>query len=378
MQASGLVDSHFHLHTDDLDVASAGDALQRVRDATGIDAISIACVLHLLPGFDVRQIFMAFLLKALRPAQTYVFGALDYAAEGACDGKADFAGQARRLFEMGVDGFKMLEGKPTSRRILKMPMDAPVYDPFYAFLAANSLPLLAHVADPAICWDTDKIPDYFRSAGYFYAGGALPSFEGLRTEALNVARRHPGLKLTLAHFFFASSDVDQAAQILEQHPNVAFALPPGFDMYDDFAAKPDEWRDFFLRYESRILLGTDNSLAGRLTEATLTLCRDKVRFIRSFLETGGDVVAEICGFTYRTRGLHLPGRTVARIGAENFRQRLASRSPRPPNRPLVLAECRRRIERLQWNGTGAPPGGDEIADLEAVAATLCNVEQETA
>jgi hypothetical protein len=364
------IDSHFHLYPDSLDTANAGDALQQVCRATGIDTLSIACVLHLLPGWDSRQLFLAFLLKSLRPEQTYVFGALDYSEEGACEGKADFAAQARRQFEMGVDGFKMLEGKPTSRRILKIPMDAPAYDPFYDFLERHSLPLLAHVADPAICWDAERIPAHFRNAGYFYADGSFPSFEGFRTEALNVARKHPGLKLTLAHFFFASADVEQAAQIMERHPNVAFDLTPGFEMYDDFAAKPDEWRDFFVRYDTRILFGTDNHLPGRVEEPSLRLCRDKVNFIRSFLENNGEVCADICGFKYRTRGLHLLPATVALIGGENFRRRLASRTPRAMDRPLVLAECRLKIERLEKARSGVSGGSIESAGLKAMAALL--------
>lgn len=379
MQACKLIDSHFHLYTAGLDIASAGDALQRVSHTTGIDTISIACApVPLLPAFDGRQVFLALLLKSLQPKQTYVFGALDYTGAGAPEGKADFAAQARRLFEMGVDGFKMLEGKPTSRRILKIPMDAPAYDPFYEFLEEKSLPILAHVADPAICWDAQNAPTHFKSAGYFYADGSLPTFEGFRTEALNVAKKHPGLKLTLAHFFFASADVDQAAQIMERHPNIAFDLTPGFDMYAGFAAKPDEWRDFFVRYDTRILFGTDNGLPGRVDAASLIkMFHDKVNFIRSFLETDAEVVVDICGFTYRTRGLHLPRRTVKRIGAANYIHRLSSKAPRPLERALILSECKQRMERLQSGKNDLPKQDTELAALEQIAVLLHDAEQET-
>jgi hypothetical protein len=105
-------------------------------------------------------------------------------------------------------------------------------------------------------------------------------------------------------------------------------------------------------------------------ETALRLCRDKVNFIRSFLENNGEVCADICGFKYRTRGLHLLPATVALIGGENFRRRLASRTPRAMDRPLVLAECRLKIERLEKARSGVSGGSPESAGLEAMAALL--------
>jgi len=329
MQASAWIDSHFHLYTDGLDITNAAEMLPRVLQATGVSAVSIACVpFPLFPGYDTRQVALALQLKAMFPTQVFVFGALDYSGAGAREGKADFAAQARRLFEMGVDGFKMLEGKPTSRRILSIPMDSPAYDPFYTFLEEQSLPLLAHVSDPEICWDAEKAPDYFRAAGYFYADGSLPLFEAFRAEALHVARKHPGLKLTLAHFFFASSDVDQAAQIMERHPNVAFDLTPNHDMYDDFAGNPDAWRDFFIRYDTRILYGTDSRFAFPMDPDSLRQQQNNAGFVRGCLEKEGDVVADVCGHTYRSMGLHLPRRTLEKIGSRNYIRRLSHRAPR--------------------------------------------------
>jgi predicted TIM-barrel fold metal-dependent hydrolase len=369
--ACGAIDCHFHIYPAHMDLARIGEDLDRFWAVTGIDTVGVACVpVGTHPGYDSRQLFAAFLMKALRPDRVFVLGALDYTVAGPLDRNPDLGAQAERLHAMGVDGVKMLEGKPTARRVLKTPQDAPVYDPFYRVLARHSLPILAHVADPPECWDPAKVPVHFRNAGYYYAAEPLPSFEGFRAEILNVARRHPDLKLILAHFFCAWGDVDQAARFMDEHPNIAFDLTPGFEMYTDFAKQPAAWRDFFIRYSARILFGTEGGFGGALKPAAAADLQAKIGFMRRFLETDQEVVYSYPGFTFRTIGLGLPPETCARIYSRNFLDRVPSRTPRPMDRALVVAECRRAAERLR-SGPGRSPERDaEIAGLETIANLL--------
>jgi predicted TIM-barrel fold metal-dependent hydrolase len=376
MRAYKVIDCHFHIYPDRFDLARSDEARAQFCRAAGFDAIGIACVpVPTHPGYDTRQVFAGCLLKALCPDKVYIFGALDYSAMVTGGGSTDFAAQAERLFAMGVDGIKMLEGKPTARRVLKLPLDAPAYEPFYKFLDAHSLPILAHVADPPDCWDPVKVPIHFKNAGYFYANEDLPTFEGFRTEILNVAKRHPGLKIILAHFFSASGNIDQAARFMDEHPNIAFDLTPGFDMYEDFAKDPAAWRDFFLRYGSRILFGTEGGLAGWLDDGAAKALREKIDFIRHFLETEGDVVYSYPGFTFRTIGLKLPPETLEKIYTQNFRDRVPSRTPRPLDRAIAVAECRRVVERLQRTPGDDPERTAEIAGLEKISALLPNARR---
>ncbi len=377
MLACDLIDCHFHVHADGMDLPRVGGTLERFCRVTGVQTISIACVpdgLH--PGYDSRQVFIGFLLKALRPDRVYVFGALDYSDQIAGEGASDFAAQAGRLFEMGVDGVKMLEGKPTTRRIVKTPLDSPAYEPFFQFLEERSLPVLAHVADPPLCWDPVNVPDHYRQAGYFYGSEGLPTFEGFQEEILNVARRHPGLKLILAHFFCSWDRIDRAARFMEEYPNIAFDLTPGFEMYEHFARKPGEWRDFFIRYGSRILFGTEGGLMGPPFGWPDALIEGKIGFMRRFLETGEEAVFTYDPkFTFRTVGLNLPPETLEKIYRRNYLDRLSGKEPRPPNRALVIAECRRAVERLRKMKAPSPQRDAEAAALEQIAELLRNAGQ---
>ena len=67
MLSCDLIDCHFHVHADGMDLVHVGDTLDRFCRIAGIETISIVCVpagLH--PGYDSRQAFIGFLLKALR------------------------------------------------------------------------------------------------------------------------------------------------------------------------------------------------------------------------------------------------------------------------------------------------------------------------
>ena len=370
-----LIDCHFHVQADGMDLEHVGGTLDRFCRITGVPTIGIVCVpdgLH--PGYDSRQAFIGFLLKKLRPDKVYVFGALDYNVPGGPEGKADFAGQARRLFEMGADGFKMLEGKPTTRRIVNIPLDSPPYEPFFKFAEDHSLPILAHVADPPLCWDPVKVPAHFKAANYFYADPkeGLPSFEGFQAEILNVARRHPGLKLILAHFFCCWDRLEQAARFMDEYPNIAFDLTPGFEMYEYFATRPDEWRDFFIRYGSRILFGTEGGLSGPPFGWPDNLMEGKVTFMRRFLETGDrDVVFSYDPkFTFRTVGLNLPPETLKKIYRQNYLDRLSSKTPRPMDLALIVAECGRTAERFQQMQDKQPQRGEQAEALGQIAELL--------
>ncbi len=371
MLTCDLIDCHFHIHADSLDLSRVGETLQHFCRVTGVETVSIVCVpdgLH--PGYDSRQVFIGLLLKALRPENVYVFGGLDY-SDLPAGGKPDFAAQAQRLFDMGADGIKMLEGKPTTRRIVKMPLDSPAYEPFFAFLEEHSLPVLAHIADPPLCWDKVRCPEHFRQAGYFYANEDLPTFEGFQQEILNVARRHPGLKLILAHFFCCWDRIEQAAVFMDEYPNIAFDLTPGFEMYEYFGRKPGAWRDFFIRYGSRILFGTEGGLTGPPFGWPDALMRGKVDFMKRFLETAEEAVFSYePRFTFRTVGLNLPPETLKKIYRQNFLARLSSQKPRPLNREPAIAECRRTIEYLRRAGAQTPDRGAQATALEKVAELL--------
>jgi predicted TIM-barrel fold metal-dependent hydrolase len=221
---------------------------------------------------------------------------------------------------MGADGIKMLEGKPSVRKRLGIPLSSSVYQELYAFLEAEGIPILLHVADPDTFWDPRKVPEAARSCGCFYGTGEHPTKEELLEEVEEILQRFHSLNMILAHFCFLSNDMDRASRMLESFPHVSFDITPGWEMYEDFSKEPEKWRGFFRRYQDRIIFGTDNSgRNGKGRGSTLLEAMDKVGRIRKFLETDGPM--------FSGRGLRLDRSVLEKIYRENF-LRIAGSCPR--------------------------------------------------
>ena len=116
-------------------------------------------------------------LKALYPDKAYLSGGLDFVQvmadqEHMSDILAD---QVRTLKAIGFDGLKLIEGKPTARRRMNVPLDAPKYEGMWSALEALETPAVYHVADPEEFWDADRLPERARSRGQFYGDGTYPT-----------------------------------------------------------------------------------------------------------------------------------------------------------------------------------------------------------
>jgi predicted TIM-barrel fold metal-dependent hydrolase len=83
----------------------------------------------------------------------------------------------------------------------------------------------------------------------------FPSFEQLVTERDNLFRRHPNTTFVTAHMGWHANDLGRLGKLLEEMPNVYTEV--GAVLYD-IGRQPRVARDFFIRYQDRILFGKDS------------------------------------------------------------------------------------------------------------------------
>jgi hypothetical protein len=129
-----IIDCHIHIRGTMSSIANMIDVM-RACNLSGMNVLSVASQ----GGENTTQNVVGLLSKALYPGQMYAFGALQYSLPGDHQNHPSFAEQARRLMQMGADGMKMGEGKPTLRKAIGQPLDSPIYDEYYAFL--ESIPV---------------------------------------------------------------------------------------------------------------------------------------------------------------------------------------------------------------------------------------------
>jgi predicted TIM-barrel fold metal-dependent hydrolase len=81
------------------------------------------------------------------------------------------------------------------------------------------------------------------------------TFEELMTERDNVFRRHPKTTFVAAHFGWHANDLGRLSRLLDEFPNVV--VEAGAILYD-LGRQPRAAREFFIKYQDRILFGKDN------------------------------------------------------------------------------------------------------------------------
>ena len=334
-----VFDAHVH-YSLDLDPA----AFVSLLDRTGTEKANVAVIAH---GDRVNCTPEALALKALYPARFTVFGQLDpclYYRGGEDMGRKQ-AAFAASLLAAGCDGIKLLEGKPQLRKALPIPdFDASCWDAFWTWCEDTQIPVLWHVNDPENFWDASKVPAWAAAQGWLYDESFLNNEEQYR-QVLTVLRRHPGLKICFAHFFFFSAQLARLADVLERYPNVVTDLTPGIEMYENFSRAPGDTRAFFDRFHDRILYGTDIGSrfvyhGGRPFNEKENLRRPEI--VRAFLTNREDeTVAPDGNFVvgrpdFTMMGLGLEVERLGEILSGNF-LRFAGEEAHPVDRERALA-----------------------------------------
>ena len=145
-------------------------------------------------------------------------------------------------------------------------LDDPGLDPVMTHLANKHIPLIAHQGEPKNCWlpldqmTTENDRSYFREHPeyHMYLHPEQPSLETILAARDRLIERHPDLALDGAHMGSLEWDVDLLGTFLDVHPNAVVDLAARmtnvqYQSVHDY----DKVRAFFIRYQDRLLYGTD-------------------------------------------------------------------------------------------------------------------------
>ena len=329
----GIVDGHVHMGS------IVDEALvMKILEATGVEKMNLVSIQNPEKGTGLPQ---SLYMKARYPDRFFVFAGLNH-AEQLSDGAVrtpKLPEQVERFQEIGCDGIKMIEGKPTSRQRMNVPATDAYYTEYWNCVEEKQVPIVWHVGDPEEFWEPEKLPAWARERGWGYASDDVQK-EALYAEVDKVLAGHPGLKVILAHFFFLSADLPRARRFMDAHPNVCFDLTPGVEMLYNMSRNPEESRAFFMDHADRIVFGTD--LMGGLT---LDEGRYRAGIVFRWLESDDTFrVPEAADFLLGPpedgiiRGMSLPADVLQRIYVGNW-SRIAGPAPCALDVPKAVEEC---------------------------------------
>lgn len=256
-----LCDTHIHPITPD-PIERTTNTFREIIKYFSFDRIALMALTRVIckeldPANNVKALYLKSILNSERPGSTFVYGGLLHFFDER-DTAEGYLEQVTKLYEMGVDGYKILDGKPEFRKRAGKKLCDPVYDKMYAFMEEKGLPVKMHVADPYKFWDPKEMQmDYVIENNWWCGDGTFPTFQELHDEVYGILAKFPKLKFCAAHFFYLSHDIEQLTEFFEKWENTSVDLTPGTSLFLEFAKKPDEWKTFFKKYKHRIFFGTD-------------------------------------------------------------------------------------------------------------------------
>lgn len=236
-----------------------------------------------------------------------------------------YAEFAEEMLSMGFDGFKALEMHPRVRKQLGKGLNHSSFAGFFETADRHGCLMVCHVGDPRTSWGIQNPSTEMLRLGRVYGDGHC-SLDELYEEMEEVIAKYRNMKIILAHFYFMSDNYARVCRLLDENPNVYLDLTPGGEMYVNFTADPGLWREFFLRYPDRIILGSDHYAPGH--------GRIRYELARNFLE--GTEPFEYQGKKIVPFGL--PREVLDRIYRGNVRA-LQGTPPRPVSKDLALRHC---------------------------------------
>ena len=149
--------------------------------------------------------------------------------------------------------------------------DDPGLDHVINFIVSKGLPVTGHLGEPRNCWLPLDQMTVSSDSGYFarnpqyhmYLHPDYPSYEDQIKARDNLLQKHPELTFIGCHLGSLEWNVDSLALRLDRYPNMAVDMSARICHLQYQSAKDrDKVRNFIIKYQDRILYGTDTGYNG--------------------------------------------------------------------------------------------------------------------
>jgi predicted TIM-barrel fold metal-dependent hydrolase len=252
------IDVHTHIE---------GGALRRAQELLGRQHIR-----HLvnLSGGTPDGSLAALIAEARALGHTSVFTNPDFRELRRGPGYgARMAEKLARAKTMGAVGVKIAKGLGlgyTDAAGNLLPVDDKGLDPLFEAAGKLGLPIAIHTGDPQAFWrpptpDNERYAELGAHPAWSFYGFPV-SWEGLYAQFERRVARHPKATFIGVHFGNAPEEPARVAKMLEKYKNLMIDTAARIPEIGRVDARHDaaRMRAFFLRYQDRILFGTDSGV----------------------------------------------------------------------------------------------------------------------
>lgn len=368
------IDVHFHL-------ASLGPGLTAERLIAAMDSAGIQSVVNLDGWPDTLPVFSRE-FAARYPGRFINFATLqlwEHKRPDFVELQTAWLEKAIGLGAQGIKVWKALGLELRDKAGVLVPIDYPRFDFIWDFAGKLGLPVLMHNADPAPFFQpTDRFNERYtelrNSPDWSFYGKDFPPRDSLFAQRERLLRKHPNTVFIGAHMGSNEGDLRSAGHLLDTYPNYYVDIS---SRLNELGRQPRATREFFIRYQDRVLFGTDGGYA--LDTPNWSIEQFFGRYFQ-FLETDAEYfdypMAEITKQgAWKVYGVHLPDSVLAKVYAGNARRLIPSQeevrvrlrglrgSAVVPAEPTDVACAGRPYYWARSDETRPTPIGDDSAEV---------------
>ena len=279
-----VIDIHTHLRGS---AANAAITIEEMDKAGVVQAIS-------LDGSSKDNFYQKHLedLRKESKDRFIVFFAPNFEDIDVPDFGKKEAAKLEEAVKFGCRGLKISKALGLNHRDKSgklIPVDDPRIDPIWAKCGELGIPVLIHTADPVAFFSpidqyNERYENLFRRPNWSFADQSkYPTRDELIRQRNNMFARHPNTIFIGAHVADLAEDLGQVSMWFEQFPNYYADISARIK---ELGRQPFTARRFLIKYQDRILFGTDwGGEAGGVE-----MFRMYYRFLETddeYIDTGG-------------------------------------------------------------------------------------------
>jgi uncharacterized protein len=321
----------FHVHAPGLTTPAAYQSFIALLDAIGMGAIVN------LNGGTGEALDSA--LAAGAPYRDRVATFLTFSHEGMNEPgwSQRFAAEMERGFKAGALGMKVFKALGQVARNPDgsfIQCDDPRLDPIWEMAARYKRPVMIHTGDSIGRFYPIGPKNERYEAGLWRRTGDTSENlyrDGPRQEVIekareNMHRKHPNTRFVNAHLAMLYYDPQKLAAFLDAHPNADVEMSATLQ---DLGRAPRLWREFIIKYQDRVLMGSDGSPSRGADEFWIPHWRyletyDEYFYHPAQIRTAGGSPGH---GRWNISGIGLPAAVLRKVYYQNALRHLPSLSP---------------------------------------------------
>ena len=206
-------------------------------------------------------------------------------------------------------------------------IDDPKFDPIFKHLSDIGIPLVGHLGEPKNCWlpldemTTKNDSNYFANNPkyHMYLHPEFPSYEKQMAARDRMLEKNPDLIFIGCHLASLEWSVDELAKYFDHFPNAAVDMAARMgQLFYQTVDNRDKVREFFIKYQDRILYGTDIIDRGQEKESFQKRMHQTWLTDWEYLVTDHKMTSSLIDGEFK--GLKLPKEVVDKIYSTNVRK----------------------------------------------------------